>query len=391
MKKILLWLLAVFMIVPTYAYYEPTEKDFDIIDRIETKIYDAIDSGKITPWQFISKIEYIQETRKLSERVDTILTIIIEDIEYSYYTSYSEDGFEMSPEECFEDEYFDDENKICVLLEEYGEEFQDEDTEESEDYSQDYGNDDFDEASEQDEGFEETSNNSEAIYTIQEDSIILKDGSRKSTHIEIWEVFTKIIPTYYRKDFKLYSVFNDEDDWTVAAVYQDEEDINFWNIDVNSALFYSNGQLDPKESLHTLIHEFAHVLTLNKTQVDYLSPTLESQKLIDRFKDNCKSTFITEGCLKSNAYLELFIQDFWTAEDVEATEVNQQDVYTGNEDSFVTDYASTNPAEDIAETFTYFVLKPKPTGNTVAEQKIEFFYQFEELVNLRKVIRNRIK
>jgi len=48
----------------------------------------------------------------------------------------------------------------------------------------------------------------------------------------------------------------------------------------------------------------------------------------------------------------------------------------------------THPAEDIAESFTYFVFTPKPTGNSIKEQKIAFFYEYPELVKLRSDILN---
>jgi hypothetical protein len=52
----------------------------------------------------------------------------------------------------------------------------------------------------------------------------------------------------------------------------------------------------------------------------------------------------------------------------------------------VDDYSTTHPAEDIAESFTYFVFGPKPTGNSIKEQKIAFFYEYPELIHLRENI-----
>ena len=59
------------------------------------------------------------------------------------------------------------------------------------------------------------------------------------------------------------------------------------------------------------------------------------------------------------------------------------DFYYNYEDRFLTDYAATNPEEDIAEAFTFFILSPRPSGDIVAEQKILFFYDYPELVKLR--------
>ena len=62
-------------------------------------------------------------------------------------------------------------------------------------------------------------------------------------------------------------------------------------------------------------------------------------------------------------------------------------------DKFVTDYAATNPGEDIAETFSYFVAKAEPASceSSVTSQKLCFFYKFPQLVTLRKNIRTGLK
>jgi len=56
----------------------------------------------------------------------------------------------------------------------------------------------------------------------------------------------------------------------------------------------------------------------------------------------------------------------------------------------MTQYASTNPAEDIAEVFTHFVIFDKPTNNTIADQKIQLLYKYPELIELRNTIRQSL-
>jgi len=57
-------------------------------------------------------------------------------------------------------------------------------------------------------------------------------------------------------------------------------------------------------------------------------------------------------------------------------------------DRFVTDYAATNPGEDIAEVFATFVTQAdQPRGNSIADQKIKLLYDFPELTQLRDKIR----
>jgi hypothetical protein len=75
--------------------------------------------------------------------------------------------------------------------------------------------------------------------------------------------------------------------------YPIKEDINTIELDVstiitflkNSHLFYINDKLNTKESVHTLIHEFSHVLTLNKNQVKYIE--LKDELYISRLRNKC--------------------------------------------------------------------------------------------------------
>ena len=67
-----------------------------------------------------------------------------------------------------------------------------------------------------------------------------------------------------------------------------------------------------------------------------------------------------------------------------------EDFYNTYQDQFLTDYAPTSPAEDIAESWAFFVLSPKPEMNSIANEKILFFYEYPELVQLRAQILNQI-
>jgi hypothetical protein len=87
----------------------------------------------------------------------------------------------------------------------------------------------------------------------------------------------------------------------------------------------------------------------------------------------------------------LHINEDW--EKVDALQYGSEDLnpyyeglysfYKSHQDQFVDDYATTHPTEDIAESFAYFVFTPKPNGDSIKEQKIAFFYEYPELVQLR--------
>lgn len=94
--------------------------------------------------------------------------------------------------------------------------------------------------------------------------------------------------------------------------------------------------LEPKlERLSTMIHEFAHLLSLGKYQVTpYIS------------EDNCQQLHIEEGCIQTNSYLQAFYDQFWTD--------------------------------------TYGRI-------TIMDQKLSFFYDYPELVELRVDILARLQ
>ncbi|MDB5225180.1 MAG: hypothetical protein JWL87_132 [Candidatus Adlerbacteria bacterium] len=139
----------------------------------------------------------------------------------------------------------------------------------------------------------------------------------------------------------------------------------------------------------TLVHEYAHLITLNSSQVDY--------KKINKLKCRKANLYATngDGCTLTDSYLSAFAQKFWTASAQKAAKdsatTGATDLYYAqNKNSFTTVYAATGPEEDIAEAFTDFVLRAKPTGSLVKDQKILFFYQYPELVKLRDSIRSAI-
>lgn len=108
-------------------------------------------------------------------------------------------------------------------------------------------------------------------------------------------MFVTLIPTSYRAELKDYFVYTDKNDGNIAGVNLDPQDGNTWDITVNKALFYdANGKFDVKENIHTLVHEFGHLLTLGKQQVDYIPADIQSDAAIDRLAAKCSTTFVME-------------------------------------------------------------------------------------------------
>ena len=154
----------------------------------------------------------------------------------------------------------------------------------------------------------------------------------------------------------------------------------------------------------TLIHEYGHLLTLGPDQVP---PSLavfnnpEDNDIYLKELSACPDYFPGEGCANPDSYINAFYNQFWAdiheewqqinlEEDPDLLQQGLDDFYAKYQDQFVTDYAATNPEEDMAESWSFFVLGPKPAGDTIAEQKTLFFYNYPELVELRSAILNNL-
>lgn len=142
-----------------------------------------------------------------------------------------------------------------------------------------------------------------------------------------------------------------------------------YDIYVNSATLGENKNI----LISTIIHEFAHMVTLNHYQVN---------KEIEGAEE-CQSYLAQEGCARNNSYINSFYQEFWEGKFnvYDGAEVN----YNKSPDSFVTKYSATNPGEDIAESFVKFIFEEKK-DETIASKKINFFYSYRWLRDIRNSI-----
>jgi len=217
----------------------------------------------------------------------------------------------------------------------------------------------------------------------------------RSSHEIIWNYFTAIIPADEREFLTEYSITTDGKDNTLAAVAQTYDDPAEWALEVDILDI-----ADTYNLTFTLVHEFAHLLSLNPNQVP---PSIvvfndpDNDNILQREIAACSRYFPGEGCSAQGSYINAFYETFWVDIYDEWDEINyEQDdekyynkldnFYYKYQDQFLTDYAVTTPEEDFADTFAIFVFGDKPTGSTIAEKKIVFFYTYPELVNLRDYI-----
>ncbi len=206
-----------------------------------------------------------------------------------------------------------------------------------------------------DVGSETPSEEPNAVYDVSNTSI---SNSLTGQDSDLWTTVTDIVPAEWVQSISGFEVISGGD--TAGYVYIDENDPSKFVLGLNT-----DDLNNPAELTHTIIHELAHIVTLNTAQVDDDATT-------------CSTLDLQEGCSQPTSYINQFNSQFWASGE------------SSNPADFVSDYARTNVAEDIAESFTAFVLQDRPSGNTGADQKIAFFYNYPELVTLRNQLRQNI-
>lgn len=221
-------------------------------------------------------------------------------------------------------------------------------------------------------------------YTVTGKHLELQKDTKK--HYEMWDLVLKIVPPKYREMMSEFLIFAGEESGTAGFVVETNSDLSKWKMGLAIDFAYEGGFNSGGEFAYTIIHEFGHILTLNKSQID-----------ASISKEDCQTYFTGEGCARSNSYIYKLYKNFWADiysefEKASDNEEAQDKFYEKYKDRFVTKYASTNPGEDIAEVFATFITQDnKPEGKTIAEKKILLLYEHDELVELRNFIRNNTK
>lgn len=143
-------------------------------------------------------------------------------------------------------------------------------------------------------------------------------------------------------------------------------------------------QFSTENTLYFIIHELAHAITLNDGSLFNL----------------CDEKGSIQDCFEENVYLDAFYKQFWSdlpekwfAFSYDSmTYQERNDLYETKKEEFVSLYSVVSPYEDIAESFTHFILSPyNDDPKTVAEEKVNFFYQFDELVEYRTYVLQYLK
>ncbi len=218
-------------------------------------------------------------------------------------------------------------------------------------------------------------------YTMGADGALIADpttagqllGWTEEELMVLWRDMTDLLPEGAFADFGRLTFFTDGPEETVAWVQAMDEPGDVWEIAVDPADAGDRGYF-----VETILHEYCHYLTLNSAQVTYTN-----SQTVDTYNEWGMVS-------RSGSYIDDFYQTYWTdyIDDCLACE-DTYNFFLRHYDDFVTAYASTDPSEDICESFTYFVLRPRDplADQAVWSRKLDFFYAYPELVEFRAQVR----
>ena len=210
-----------------------------------------------------------------------------------------------------------------------------------------------------------------ASYEVQGDTIVLLEGEPDGWHQAAWDRWVQLVPASDRWRVGRFEAIEGSSDGQIEPV---SDSLQVWILRISD--------LEPEILDVALIHELGHLITLGPGEiVPATDPSVQEE---------CVTYYSMEGCAVAGGLFDRFVSEFWSESDF-STDPDAIDArYRADQDAYVTRYAATNPGEDIAETFVFFVYRLRPTGPTVAEQKIRMLWEFPELVELREALRVRL-
>jgi hypothetical protein len=214
---------------------------------------------------------------------------------------------------------------------------------------------------------------------LYEDKKWTKD--RNTDDYKIWNIFAGIAgDDFVDKYIVRYATYRFEDTGVLGFV-QPNNDGDIWGLAINAKAVNFDSAKWKRDLVSVLLHEYVHIFTLNEKQVNHKKTN----------KDFCTVTYFgNQGCSEKKSYINAFAQKFWTEKDL-AYSGSYTKYYEKHPDDFITKYAAKSAEEDIAESFTQFILYEKPTGTKKKDLKVAFFYDYPEFIEMRTRIRGEIK
>ncbi len=207
-----------------------------------------------------------------------------------------------------------------------------------------------------------------ATYLVDKGDLVSIGQPRNMdlTDKKIFELFTTVIGKKEIgnkiKEWRTYK----NNTTNVDAFVELISGINNWVMGVNKEDFKSGDRNNENSFAELFVHEYAHIIIFER----------------DEFLTEFKDKFWTKNDLNHVALIKDLSEN--------ARFSYMEEYYKANDSRFVSEYATMNADEDMAETFLEFVKTSKPVGSSLKEKKILFFYQDSDFLQLRLKIRSNL-
>jgi hypothetical protein len=176
----------------------------------------------------------------------------------------------------------------------------------------------------------------------------------------LWALVSATLPDGAVQSIRQLNVVSDGRDGTLGMVHRSSVTVGSWVLSI-----------DPAEAddvlVATLVHEYAHMLTLG---TDDLTSNAAS-------KNSCDGIRIEIGCAQHGSALEAWHDEFW-ADSPEPAPTDTR--------KFVSAYAASSVHEDLAESFMAWTLDQVTRPSVAVRARFAFFASRPEFVAARDAI-----
>jgi len=213
-------LLSFFALIISYAYtpssqaYNLTDNDYTLLDTVEDKIFDIIESSNnVDIDDVISILWNIQTSRNLIGKHKEMLEVMIADMyRYAGYDESEEDYEKLTAEDCYDDEYFDAEDERCYIKKEEAQ-----NNETDYDYNPTHDKDNHSDIS-GDKNSWSDEEKTVAVYTYTNEKLTLTSWTDNDEYRKTREDFKKLFPTRRTEFINSVQFFDSEESDTGAYV-----------------------------------------------------------------------------------------------------------------------------------------------------------------------------
>jgi hypothetical protein len=176
----------------------------------------------------------------------------------------------------------------------------------------------------------------------------------------LWATVQASLPASALATIRQLNVVSDGPNNTLAMVHRSSLDPHTWVLSVD--ITESTTVLQS-----TLIHEYAHMLTMR------------TEDLLARStgKERCNGVRIELGCALAGSALAAWHEQFW---------VGQSEPADPDSDDFVSPYAASSVHEDLAESFMSWILDDVDSPNDAVAARFAFFADRADFVEARRAL-----